>query len=90
MARNSSGPSISSNALVQGLPLDGAVVADTGVVDQHIDASVRGQPVRQCLPVGCVGDVTGHHFDPVAALAGQLAEQVRAAGGGQHVRARLM
>ena len=74
----------------QGLLLDGAVVADPGVVDQHVEAAAGGQPPGQRLPVGRVGDVAGHHLDPLAALAGQLVKEIGAAGGGQHVRARLM
>jgi hypothetical protein len=40
--------------------------------------------------VGGVGDVAGHHLDPLPAVAGQLIQGVSAAGGGQHVRARLL
>jgi hypothetical protein len=58
--------------------------------DEHVEATVPGQPPGQRLPVVHVGDVAGHHLDPLAALAGQLVQQVGAAGGGQHVRARLV
>jgi len=36
------------------------------------------------------GDVAGHHVDPLATLAGQFVEEVRPAGGGQHLRSRLV
>jgi hypothetical protein len=37
-----------------------------------------------------VGDVAGHHLDPLAALAGELVQQAGAAGGHQHLRTRLL
>ena len=76
--------------VLQGLLLDWPFIADPGVVHQHIEASVRGQSGGQRLPVRGVGDVAGHHLDPFAALAGELAEQIGAAGGHQDLRARLM
>ena len=44
----------------------------------------------QRLPVALVGDVAGHRVNPLAALAGELAEQVSPPGCHQHFRARLV
>jgi hypothetical protein len=51
---------------------------------------MRFQPPCEHLPVRSVGDVAGHHLDPLAALAGELAEPVAAAGSHQHVRTCLV
>jgi hypothetical protein len=71
VARNKSGPSISSSAGVR-----------PSSVCSRID---RAKPAS-----ASVGDIADHHLDPPATLASQFIQTVRAAGGRQHLRPRLV
>jgi hypothetical protein len=76
-----------SPQVVQDLLLQRPVVADTGVVDQHVEPAMRAQHLDDGLPVPRVGDVAGDGLDPALAVPGQHLEAVGAACGGDDVRA---
>jgi hypothetical protein len=76
--------------VAQGLLIEWSVVANAGVVDQHVEPAVPARELAEMLPVRRVGDVAGERFDPGPALLRQLAEKVGAASGGDDVRAGRM
>lgn len=66
--------------IVQRLVFDRSVVADARVIDQYVQAAVGRQLIHEPLPKRGIGEVARDGLDPVAALGGQIFEELRPAG----------
>ncbi len=76
--------------VVERLLLDGAVVTDAGVVDEHIEPAMGLEELSDCFSMVRVSDVAGDRLDPLPALGRELIEAVAAAGGHNDMRSGLV